>query len=60
MSLVILDDLFRVVRGAEESHGVIVFLIEVGDEGKPISREGVGIRIREKGREGSCACHLFG
>ena len=60
MSLVILDDLFGVVRGAGESHGVIVFLIEVGDEGKLISRKGVGICIEEKGREGSCACHLFG
>ena len=56
----ILDNLFRVIRRAKGLHGVIVFLVEVGDGSEPISREGVGIYMGGKGREGSCACHLFG
>ena len=50
--LVIPDDLFRVVRGAGRSHEVVVLVFQVGDGGEPVSREGVGIGIRQNGGKG--------
>ena len=47
------DDLFRVVRGTSQVHGVIIFFIKIGDEGELISGEGVGIGVGRKGGEGS-------
>ena len=35
-------------------HGVVIFLVEVQNGSKPISREGVGMRIGRKEREIPC------
>ena len=35
-------------------HGVVIFLVEVQNGSKPISREGIGMRIGRKGGEIPC------
>ena len=50
--LVIPDDLFGVVRGASGSCGVVVLHFQIGDGGKPISREGVSVRVGRDGGKG--------
>ena len=50
--LAIPDDLFRVVRGAGRSRGVVVLHFQIGDRGESISRKGVSVRIGRDGGKG--------
>ena len=48
--LVIPDDLFWIVRGASGACGIDIISMK-GDRGEPISWEGVGVGVGQKGRE---------